>query len=279
MIELHRSRDAASLGRFSGKRLQTMLRQLATHYYDDATGKVDFKPKARQRWSGSKATLKRESAGKCAYCEADTAVVAHGDVEHFRPKDLYWWLAYSMDNYNFSCQICNQTYKSNHFPVSGPRLAGPAMPEALPAGPALEALAATLCPDPASTTSHALRKLLRSEGAHLPDPYLDDPEKLFSWEANDLAREVRLVARGRSTRARNAAQAAQTVLGLNRSELLLLRWQHYDDLHTMVRALKAVDPNHPQLPDLLRRIRNMAAPDRPFAAMKRHYLQVWGVMP
>lgn len=277
MIELHRSKDAASLGRYSGKRLQTMLRQLAEHFYADGTGKVDFKPKARQRWSGSKETLKRESAGKCAYCEADTAVVAHGDVEHFRPKDLYWWLAYSMDNYNFSCQICNQNYKGNQFPVSGPRVAGPLMPAALPSGAALDALAATLCPDPATSTSTALKQRFRSEGAHLPDPYLDEPEKLFSWEANDQAREVRLVARGRSVRARNAAQAAETVLGLNRSELLRLRWQHYDDLHLMARAIKSLDVNHPQLPELLNKLRNMATPDRPFAAMKRHYLRVWGV--
>jgi uncharacterized protein (TIGR02646 family) len=67
--------------------------------------------------------------GKCCYCEAAFTHVAHGDVEHFRPKagwvqdkeplnkPGYYWLAYDWDNLLFSCQICNQTHKRNHFPL------------------------------------------------------------------------------------------------------------------------------------------------------------------
>jgi uncharacterized protein (TIGR02646 family) len=66
---------------------------------------------------------------KCCYCEAAFTHAAHGDVEHFRPKagwvqdseplnkPGYYWLAYDWDNLLFSCQICNQTYKRNHFPL------------------------------------------------------------------------------------------------------------------------------------------------------------------
>ena len=59
-------------------------------------------------WKAAKPQLKIESGGKCAYCESPTDTVAHGDVEHFRPKSVYWWLAYCYDNYVYACQICNQ---------------------------------------------------------------------------------------------------------------------------------------------------------------------------
>lgn len=59
------------------------------------------------RWGKAKPQLLKESSGKCAYCETPTSVVAFGDVEHYRPKSKYWWLAYCYDNYLASCQICN----------------------------------------------------------------------------------------------------------------------------------------------------------------------------
>jgi uncharacterized protein (TIGR02646 family) len=76
-----------------------------------------------------KASLIESHHGKCCYCEAAFTHVAHGDVEHFRPKagwvqdkeplnkPGYYWLAYDWDNLLFSCQICNQTHKKSHFPL------------------------------------------------------------------------------------------------------------------------------------------------------------------
>lgn len=289
MIRLQRSRDAASLGTFTGAKLQQRLQQLETYYYDDAdaaraagppgAGKVDFKPKARQIWSAAKPALKQDAAGKCAYCEADTAVVAHGDVEHFRPKDLYWWLAYCVDNYTFSCQICNQTYKSNQFPVTGARLKPPRMPAARPTDPAkAAALAASFSPDPATATLASLKRLFGAENAHLPDPYIDDPEKLFAWHAIETTKEVWLVARGRSARAKAAVKAAEEVLGLNRTELLRLRWNHYDLLQTLALAFQTMDHTSPNAARVLDGIRRQAAPSQPFAAMTRHWLRTWGLL-
>jgi uncharacterized protein (TIGR02646 family) len=81
-----------------------------------------------------KAQLKKDQNNKCCFCEtSDVDVVAHGDVEHFRPKGGhqqnvndqlgypgYYWLAYEWDNLFFSCQICNQRYKKNRFPLVDP---------------------------------------------------------------------------------------------------------------------------------------------------------------
>lgn len=67
-----------------------------------------------------KDSLKVIYNNKCAYCEQDI-----GDnnqhVEHYRPKHLYPWLALSWDNLFLCCDRCN-TYKSDHFETTGPRI-------------------------------------------------------------------------------------------------------------------------------------------------------------
>lgn len=45
---------------------------------------------------------------KCAYCE-DTLLNAPKHIEHYRPKDTYYWLAYSWDNLLLCCTSCNST--------------------------------------------------------------------------------------------------------------------------------------------------------------------------
>ncbi len=67
---------------------------------------------------------------KCCFCESKISAISHGDVEHYRPKagwvqadeplnePGYYWLAYDWDNLLLSCQICNQRYKKNYFPLA-----------------------------------------------------------------------------------------------------------------------------------------------------------------
>ncbi len=50
----------------------------------------------------------------CAYCQRPT----DDDVDHFRPKSLYPWLAYSFSNYFLSCETCNRRCKKNKFPLA-----------------------------------------------------------------------------------------------------------------------------------------------------------------
>jgi len=66
---------------------------------------------------------------KCCFCESKIGHISFGDVEHFRPKagwvqnyerpnvPGYYWLAYEWDNLLLSCQLCNQRYKKNFFPL------------------------------------------------------------------------------------------------------------------------------------------------------------------
>ncbi len=54
----------------------------------------------------------------CAYCQSQLPHAAPGDVEHFRPKSHYWWLAYEFGNYFLGCALCNQVFKRELFPLA-----------------------------------------------------------------------------------------------------------------------------------------------------------------
>jgi uncharacterized protein (TIGR02646 family) len=77
-----------------------------------------------------KRSLVQAQHGKCCFCEAKITHIAYGDVEHFRPKvgyrqlpddplgrPGYYWLAYDWSNLYLSCQLCNQRFKKNAFPL------------------------------------------------------------------------------------------------------------------------------------------------------------------
>ncbi|MDC5006486.1 TIGR02646 family protein [Acinetobacter baumannii] len=55
--------------------------------------------------------------GKCAYCETK---VEQYHIDHYRPKSIYYWLAYSWDNLIIACQKCNE-HKNNLFDIDSQR--------------------------------------------------------------------------------------------------------------------------------------------------------------
>jgi uncharacterized protein (TIGR02646 family) len=64
--------------------------------------------------------VKRELAAmqhnKCCYCEKREEQAKYRDVEHYRPKSLYWWLAWTWENLLFACIDCNREQKRDQFP-------------------------------------------------------------------------------------------------------------------------------------------------------------------
>jgi uncharacterized protein (TIGR02646 family) len=98
--------------------------------YDAGIRDFDFDPGIYASRSVKNALIGTQY-GKCAFCESKFTHIAFGDVEHFRPKggwvqaegDVlnkpgYYWLAYAWDNLYASCQICNQKFKRNLFPLA-----------------------------------------------------------------------------------------------------------------------------------------------------------------
>ena len=235
----------------------------------EQTGKKKLKS---SQWKGAKPQLRQESHLKCAYCDAPAASVAHCDVEHYRPKGIYWWLALCYDNYLYACQICNQVHKGDRFPVGQPRLTGPAvtgLPEA-----ALQALVGTFAPDPLDTAALQVHHALwAAEMPQALNPYLTDPELLFAYSANsDLKELIILPDAGASSADQKVAQVSIDLYGLNREELCRQRYLTYEILELAHLGLRAAPTNT----HLLRMLEKHVSPAFPFSGMSRYFVRrVW----
>lgn len=235
---------------------------------------------ANSHWKKAKQQLKVESHGKCAYCEAPTDAVAHGDVEHFRPKSVYWWLAYCYDNYLYSCQICNQSFKSDNFPTHGtPLELVPPFPDPFPSNLTdadLQKMAAMFAPDPLNDAegfpmADFTRAVLK-EKAGLIDPYLINPEPLFKWVAEPVQKEVYMRARDNKAATERAFAAVDEFLGLNRVELVRIRWTIYEPLETFKETLLSGQIQEPLLGRIKQQMREMTSANAPFAGMARYFV-------
>lgn len=140
-----------------------------------------------------KFSLKEMQHGKCAFCESKVDHIAYGDVEHFRPKGGfrqslsdplgrpgYYWLAYEWENLLFACQLCNQRFKKNLFPLQDP-----------------------------SKRAHDHRGSLSEESPMIIDPTNEDPQDAIGFRGE--------VAFGWDAAGRG--EATLEALGLNRIEL------------------------------------------------------------
>jgi hypothetical protein len=277
MIALERL-SASVPARYRGDGLKKSLTMLLTAYYDNARAVPFNSQKSLQIWSDAKDNLKLESHNKCAYCEAPTSAVAFGDVEHFRPKNGYWWLAYCYDNYAYACQICNEGFKGDTFNIRGPKLVPPgSLPVARPAKAKLAPLAGQLCPDPATSSKASLRALWGGEKAELPHPYLDAPEALLAWKVDEINQEVSLVSVPGNSASKNTVSACEKVLGLNREDLRRLRYPQYDRISAYALVLQESATEAVRL-RAKARLQAAARDDQPFAAMTRYFLRSWGVL-
>ncbi|SEO19133.1 TIGR02646 family protein [Flavobacterium sp. CF108] len=224
-------------------------------------------------WKTAKKQLKKESFGKCAYCEANTDVVAHGDVEHYRPKSTYWWLAYTYDNYLFACQICNQTYKSDNFPLRQGAIPYPC-PSVIniSTDPEINLLAGNISPDPIEvglnyTLQTYIDEHLR-EQALLLNPYFDNPEVYFAYEADDVTQEVKIIP----TQKRYAeyVEAAEDFYGINRIELKSLRYSVYKNFRTFKLSYRVLTDAVVKR-EVQKQIEDMLSSKYLFAGMNRYF--------
>ncbi|NUO01207.1 MAG: hypothetical protein HUU01_11390 [Saprospiraceae bacterium] len=222
-------------------------------------------------WKTAKTQLKKESNNKCAYCEANTALVAHGDVEHYRPKDTYWWLAYTYDNFLYACQICNQSYKSDNFPIESNQYPPPPI-TVNTTDQEINQLVGNISPDPIDITlNYGLQRYIdehRLEMALLLNPYFDDPTAYFAYEADDTIEEVRIIPS--KPEYFKYVEAAEKYYGINRIELKNARYSIY----RIFRILKTVYPILPDIPEkneIKNRIHDMLSDRQVFAGMTRYF--------
>lgn len=179
-------------------------------------------------WKPAKKQLLKESKNKCAYCETPTTVIAYGDVEHFRPKSTYWWLAYCYENYLASCTVCNQMYKSDNFAIVNSAMKGPNV-LATDTDAQLLALAPSITPDSLNDAEGMpmadFIDAMEREFALLIDPYIEDPAQYLAYKPILANKEVLVVPT--DTAYKNIIDACEDFFGINRQELMDLRFQHY----------------------------------------------------
>ncbi|HEV7518961.1 MAG TPA: hypothetical protein VGR07_21935 [Thermoanaerobaculia bacterium] len=146
----------------------------------------------------------------CAYCQCDLPANDRGDVEHFRPKSIYWWLAYEFTNYLLSCSTCNRVHKKSRFP--------------LPSGVA--------------PLAYAARAQLGQEPCLLVDPTADPVEEWMEINLKDDLYPVQphtALAVGSTSEQR----AQETIRTFKLNENGLLVQQRVDFVN---RALRAIQP-------------------------------------
>ncbi len=141
-----------------------------------------------------KKALRKAQRGKCAFCESRVDHISYGDVEHLRPKagfvqrdgaplqqPGYYWLAYAWSNLFLACQLCNQRFKRNLYPLRNP-----------------------------GQRARSHRDDLTRERPLLLDPGSSDPARHIGFR-QEIAYPIRGSAEGQTT---------IDVLGLNRIELV-----------------------------------------------------------
>jgi uncharacterized protein (TIGR02646 family) len=158
---------------------------------------------------------------KCCFCETKISAGSHGDVEHYRPKKAvtgaqhggYWWLAYEPSNLLLSCQVCNQSFKGNKFPLKD------------------EAKRA-MTPD----------DVLADEEPLLINPMTSDPERHIGWRAelpygltSEGAATIQIVGLDRDKIITHAETGETLETGLCSA-----RWRVYERLRAMYRMMGEV---------------------------------------
>lgn len=78
--------------------------------------KDEAKPTDFTGYDTGRQTIWNQQHHKCAYCEA-SYLRRSADIEHYRPKSIYWWLAWSWDNLFQICGTCNGS-KLAAFPLA-----------------------------------------------------------------------------------------------------------------------------------------------------------------
>lgn len=91
-------------------------------------------------------------------------------------------------------------------------------------------------------------------------------------------KEVYVKPRNNTVRAKRAFEASEGYQGLNRVELLRVRWTGYKPLEAFKEALVSGQLQEPLLGRAKRQMTEMTSPQAPFAGMCRYFInEEWGL--
>jgi uncharacterized protein (TIGR02646 family) len=219
-----------------------------------------------------KATLEKIFHGKCAYCESRYRATQPMDVEHWRPKSVYWFLAADWVNLYPSCIDCNRRRKHTVRMEDGSErtlLLGKLDDFPLVNG----------------TAAAGDRAGVKSERPLLLDPCEDDPESFFEYTKEGVIR---------SKKADQRAETSITVYALNRMGLVIERYErqllvgkHIHRIRQLARGLEWLADRKPKragdkelaaiIEDLIRyevsALRSLCEGAQPYAAQSRQLVK------
>ncbi len=277
MIKLVRARTNSAIApTFVGQQRVKLNKRLLEAQREILKGNAEKHEWDSSIWGKSKAQLLKESANKCAYCEAPLKAVAYGDVEHYRPKSIYWWLAYNYENYLASCTLCNQAFKKDYFPLldDKKKLKGPTIAKTT-SDSRINSMAAKINCDPLMDSEGMLYSdflaLHRKENALLVNPYYDDPEKIFEYKADDNLQEVEIRVVDLAQNADEIQKAVVENYGLNRLELKQLRYEWYDNFITLKLTLQEGNISAALRKRIEKKIDKFKKPVSPFSGMIKFF--------
>ena len=238
MIAIKRIRDEDSIThKLKGAQLNKILRALLKKRIQFESG-ILSKFKVISKWKPAKEQLLSESYGKCAFCECEIPSHNHGDVEHYRPKSIYWWMAYTIDNFLLSCSICNQR-KSNSFEVRRERASCGNLPDESDTDGINKFVERLVLKPSLSRFDYSmlgLKKLRHEEKPKLLNPYIEDKiETYFIWSFDDVLKEVEMLPKSSlSPQKKQNAIYTINLLDLNRIRLKKKRYKELLKLRTTI---------------------------------------------
>ncbi len=173
--------------------------------------KALIKPKNRIGWAEAlrvyndstvRGRLRRIYHDKCAYCESKNVLPAF-IIDHYRPKDHYYWLVIEWSNLLFACETCISS-KNSRFPILNEdrRIISP----------------------PGRTDWSANSTPHLAESPLLLNPEIDDPENFLAFH-----RDGRIYAIGDNPRGKRTIR----VLNLNRTTLVAARKEKIDRYNSL----------------------------------------------
>lgn len=190
--------------------------------------------------SDFKPALLELSNHKCSFCESPFSSVSFGDVENFRPKSTYWWLTYEWSNLFAACQVCNQKYKKNLFPIAGKRAQSP-------------------------------KDSLEDEKALLINPANENPEDFFEYVFKESTREIHIIPK-KGTDPKRALTTIDT-FGLNRKSLLQ---QRFNTLQLIIsfKSLKSSELGDEAKKNILNVMLDSIKDSAPYAGAARFFFKL-----
>lgn len=220
-----------------------------------------------------KTVLQQLFHGKCAYCESKYQASQPMDVEHWRPKSKYWFLAAEWSNLYPSCIDCNR--QRTHYVF-------------LPDGSKTEIVLGKFDQFPIDGSAPAGdRASLVNERPLLLDPCTDNPEDLFEFTKEGVIRSKHIDHR---------SDKSITVYALNRMGLVneryerqLLIGKHIHRIRQLAKAIESIEARSVQhlsdrdvraiIEDLIHyemdALRAMCASSQPYAAQSRQLVRTF----